>query len=271
MNEANITCKNCGNQFTGKYCNNCGEKVYTSHDKSIGHILEELFHFVTHFEGSFITTIKTVFKKPGKFSFDYCDGLRKKYFKPVSFFLLIVVLYLLFPKFQGLNMKLDTYATDKYGYTWVSVPLIKAKMKNKQVDYVTTAKLYDAKSPSVSKVGLFLLIPMAASVLLLLFYKTGKFYFDHFILALELSALFIALHFLIIPLISVIAEGINKSWVSFFWDDNDLLGYITIALDLLIVSIAFKRFYNQKLVWTILKAAIYVVVFFELFFTCTDC
>jgi hypothetical protein len=107
---------------------------------------------------------------------------------------------------------------------------------------------------------------MAAGVLLLLFYKTGKFYFDHFILALELSSLFIALHFLIIPLISVIAEAINKSWVSFFWDDNDWLGYITIALDLLIVSIAFKRFYRQKLGWTILKAAIYVVVFSELIF-----
>ncbi len=214
------TCKNCGNQFTGKFCNKCGEKVYTQHDKSVVHFFEEGIHFITHFEGTFLTTLKTVFTKPGKFSLEYCNGLRKKYFKPVSLFLLLVVLYLLFPRFAGLNMKLDTYATNQYSFTWMSIPLIKEKLNAKDIKYKELAKLYDSKSASVSKIGLFFILPLAAAVLLLLFFNTKKYDFDHFIVSLELCSIFIALHFLIIPFISFLAELINKNWTSFFWDDN---------------------------------------------------
>lgn len=257
----NITCKNCNNHFSGKFCNTCGEKVYTSHDKSITHIFEEGLHFITHFEGSFLTTLKTVFTRPGKFSFDYCNGLRKKYFKPVSLFLLLIVLYLLFPRFQGLNMKLETYATHKYGFTWASVPLIKAKKESKAIEYRELAVTYDAKSSAVSKIALFFIIPFAAAVLLLLFFTKKKYFFDHVILSFEISAFYIAIHFLFIPFLSFVSEKINKSWEQFFWDDNIWLGWLQVLIDVIFVSTAFKRFYAQKWIWIIPKALIYVFLF----------
>lgn len=261
MTGATHTCKNCSHHFTGLYCNRCGEKIYTAEDKSIAHIFKEGFHFITHFEGSLLITLKTVFTRPGKFSFEYCNGIRKKYFKPVSLFLLLIVLYLLFPRFQGLNMKLNTYAADKYGFTWVSVPLIKAIKEKKAIEYSELAVIYDAKSSSVSKIALFFIIPVAAAVILLLFFNTKKYYFDHLILSFELSSFYLALHFLIIPFSSFIAEMINKEWIRFFSDDNLWLIYFQVLLDILFVSVAFKRFYRQKWGWTILKALIYTFLF----------
>lgn len=263
MNGLLHTCKNCGNDFSGTYCNQCGEKVYAHHDKSIVHLFEEGLHFLTHFESSFLTTLKTVITKPGKFSLDYCAGIRKKYFKPVSLFLFLVVLYLLFPHFHGLNMKLGTYTAEQYGFTWIAVPLVEKKMKKKKINFQEVAKIYESKSASVSKIGLFFILPLAAAVLLLLFFNTRKYYFDHFILALEICSLFIGLHFLAIPFISFLAELLNKNWGSFFWDDNYWLSYFVTALDLLIVSFAFRRFYHQKWIWTIPKVLIYIVVFGE--------
>jgi hypothetical protein len=49
-----IICKNCGNQFLGKYCNECGEKVYTEHDKTFSHFLGETFHFITHWDSKIL-------------------------------------------------------------------------------------------------------------------------------------------------------------------------------------------------------------------------
>lgn len=261
MEQTTVTCKSCGHVFTGNYCNICGEKIYHDHHKKTSHLLEEVFHFITHFEGSFFTTLKTVFTKPGKYSLDYCNGIRKKYFKPVSFFMLLVVLYLLFPRFHGLNMKLDTYLTPKYSFTWVSVPLVKKELKEKNIKYAEFAKLYESKSPSISKIVLFFLIPLASCVILLLFFTTRKYFFDHFIISLELSGFFIALHFLVIPFISFIAELIHKSWASFFADNNYWLTYLQLIIDLVFISFAFKRFYRQQWWWTIAKALIYLVIF----------
>ncbi len=261
MAQSLIVCKNCGNEFAGKYCNACGEKVYAAHDKSIKHLFEEAFHFLTHLEGSFFTTIKTIFGKPGQFSLDYCNGLRKKYFKPVSYFMMLVILYLLFPRFQGLNMKLDTYVAEPYGFTWASIPLVKKKLKAKNIDYKTFSKLYDSKSSSISKIGLFFLIPLASSIVQILFFRQRRLIFDHFIISLELSGLFIALHFLIVPFISFIAELINKNWASFFYDDQIWLTIVQVTIDLVFVSLAFKRFYGQIWWWTIPKTVMYLFIF----------
>src|ERR671913_130444 len=53
MIEQGLSCKHCGNYFSGKYCNKCGEKVYTDHEKSIPHFFEEAFHFLTHLKAHF--------------------------------------------------------------------------------------------------------------------------------------------------------------------------------------------------------------------------
>lgn len=263
MTETMILCKNCGNRFAGKYCNACGEKIYSQHDKSIKHLFEEAFHFLTHLEGSFFTTIKTIFGKPGQFSLDYCNGLRKKYFKPVSYFMMLVILYLLFPRFPGLNMKLKAYVAEPYGFTWASVPLVKEKLKAKNIKYNDFEKLYDGKSSSISKIGLFLLIPLTSVIVLVLFFRQRRLIFDHFIISLELSGLFIALHFLIVPFISFIAELINKNWASFFYDDQIWLTIVQITIDMIFVSLAFKRFYGQSWQWTIPKAFVYLFIFIK--------
>jgi hypothetical protein len=257
------TCKNCGAVFSGKYCNQCGEKIYHEHDKKVSHLFEELFHFITHFEGSFFNTIKTVVTSPGKLSLDYCQGIRKKYFKPVSLFMLLVVLYLLFPRFKGLNMQLGTYAAEQYGFTWTAIPVIKKKMQQDQLNFQQVSEKYQKKSGTVSKAGLFLLIPLSALVLFLLFIIRRRYLFDHFVAAVELCCFFIATHFLLLPFISYIAELINPAWMSFFEDGNEWLGYLQLVIDVLFVSFLFRKFYGEAWYWVIPKAIIYVYVFGE--------
>jgi Protein of unknown function (DUF3667) len=109
MNSQGKVCKNCGNHFVDNYCSHCGQKAFEANDRHIIALFGELLHFVTHFEGSFWTSLKTMLMKPGQMSLDYCNGVRKKYFKPVSMFLFIVVLYLVFPGFLGLNVSLTEY------------------------------------------------------------------------------------------------------------------------------------------------------------------
>jgi hypothetical protein len=195
-----ITCKNCGNHFSGKFCNACGEKVYTNKDRSVTHLLYEGFHFVTHFEGSFFNTIITLFTKPGKFSLDYCEGVRKKYFKPLAFFLLLVVIYLLFPLFDGLNTP---------AYYHVRHPLYGNYAMNKSLNILQQKHLTDAEfgeafshaSAKISKFLLFIIIPVMAFFSWLLSFKKRKYFYDSFVFSIEANSFFLLWGFLIFPIL----------------------------------------------------------------------
>ena len=199
MQQPTITCKNCGHHFHGKYCSQCGEKVYGEKDKSLWHVVEELFHFISHFEGTLLTTLKAIFTKPGQFSFDYCNGVRKKYFKPISFFLLIVVLYLIFPLATGLNMRLSDHIHFWYG-DYAKHAIISYMHKTNASEAIVFEH-YTAVSEKVSKILLFLLIPVMAAFCALFLVKRKKTFFDHLIFSTETTSFFILWGFLIVPLI----------------------------------------------------------------------
>ncbi len=103
MQPTTLTCKNCGQQFQGNYCNYCGEKVYHAHDKKFSHFAEEIFHFITHFDNKFFRSFWLMFTNPGFLAREFSEGKRKYYFSPVSLFMIGVVIYLLFPLLQGMN------------------------------------------------------------------------------------------------------------------------------------------------------------------------
>jgi hypothetical protein len=255
------TCKNCHNNFKGNYCNYCGEKAYNEHDKSIKHVLEEALHFFSHFEGKLFTTVKTIITKPGKYSFDYCHGIRKKYYQPISLFLLLVVLYLLFPKMQGLNMKLDTYVSSEYSYAWYGKPLVIKKLASSGYSYTRLAERYDHESPKVSKILLLLYLPLTALSLWLIFINKRKPFFDHFIIATEFNAFMLGVSMMIFPVIYLIA-------LIFYWlklapppISENILGIILCLMLLSFSYFAFNRFYAEKKWITLLKTISLVAVY----------
>lgn len=257
------TCKSCGNHFEGKYCNQCGEKVFTDHDKSVLHLFEEAFHFITHFEGKFFVTLKAFLSKPGKLSLDYSAGIRKKYFKPVSFFFILVILYLLFPRFEGLNMKLDTYTFPEYGYAGIALPLIKTKMKNKEMTYRQVAEKYDQKSPKISKLGLFLFLPFSALVLFILFYSKKRYFFDHFIAGTEITSFYIFSHFLFLPFCAFLVSKLAPGAIYMF-DDGAWTWWVMLGCFALFIFLALKRIYRQAWWLTLLKSALFLFIFTNL-------
>jgi hypothetical protein len=247
-------CKNCGNTFTGRFCNECGEKVYTEHDRSFKHIFEEGFHFLTHFEGNFFNTLKAILTRPGKLSLDFCNGIRKRYFKPLSFFLMLVILYLLFPVFEGLNTELRYHKQNRrYGaYATEQASIVKAKrgVTDEQLE-----ELYKHKGEKTSKFLLFITIPVMALVSMLLGFRKRKFYFDHFIFSIETISFLILFGFLIIPFFLVM---LNRLHVSYSISDEGL-GIAIFSVVGVYTGIASARFFGFAWWYRIIYAGIFTV------------
>lgn len=262
MEETN-TCKNCDVAFSGKFCNQCGEKAYHEQDKSMHHLLHEATHFITHLDGSFFKTVKALFTRPGLLSYDYVRGVRKKYFKPVSLFLICVVAYLLFPFFSGLNMKFNTYMNEGFRFHSFTESAALKKSAREGITLEELAVKYNAKSSKVSKLLLLLYLPISALVLSLLFFRRKKFFFDHFILSAELNSFLVAFGFLLLPLLLSLIYRLG-SWTDkgfeFFINDFTI-GLIIGSTFLLVILFAFKRFYSENWLWTTIKSLLFLTTF----------
>ena len=241
------TCKSCGNTFEGKFCNRCGEKVYDNHDKSLVHFFEEVFHFITHFEGTFFTTLKTIFTKPGQLSTDYCEGRRKRYFKPVSFFLLLVVLYLLFPYFPGLNMPLSGHAYQPAYGAYVQERITHYLAEHPDITRNQLEQLFAAKSEKTSKILLFAIIPACALFFWLFNFRKRPYYFDHLIFSTEFNSVFLILIFLVTPLALEVFHLILRVFQAGAFSMGDVTITVTPYLLLAVfLAKASKMFYGLK-------------------------
>jgi hypothetical protein len=237
-------CKNCQNRFVGKYCNECGEKVYTEHDRTAIHFAEEGFHFLTHFDGKLFTTIKTLFTKPGQVSLDYTNGVRKKYFKLLSLFMLLVVLYLLFPVFEGLNMKLYWHLHhDLYGRYAMKKAI--SVMKEKHLTDAELTAAFQKISEKVSKFLLVLLIPLTALYLWAVSFKRRPLFFDQMVFATEVNSVFLIWGFLILPLLLRITEWLYHMVAGSDFELPDVYTVFMTDIPLAVfIYIASRRFYS---------------------------
>lgn len=233
-------CKNCGKTFDGNFCNHCGEKVYTEKDKHVTHFFEEGLHFITHFEGKFFTTLKTIFTAPGKLSFDYSNGIRKKYFKPLSFFLMLVILYLLLPVFDGLNISMEQHTKRQYGE--FAALKIEQKINSTAFTREHLAELFDEKSSKVSKPLLLIIIPLTALFTWLLTFKKRKLFFDQLVISTEINIVFLLWGFLLLPLIFLLYASLT-GYTQF---NDELITYLIYIPLLAYCYIAFTRFYQLK-------------------------
>jgi hypothetical protein len=81
------TCLNCGAEIQHEFCPYCGQKEDV--EKLNWHsFVHEIAHFFTHIEKGFLNTSFKLLIKPGRVIREYLEGKRKKYHKPVSFFLI---------------------------------------------------------------------------------------------------------------------------------------------------------------------------------------
>lgn len=250
-------CKNCQNQFTGKFCNQCGQKVYQESDKSVMHLFEEIFHFLTHFEGSFLTSIKTILLHPGKLSMDYCAGIRKKYYKPISLFLMVVIIYLLNPMYSGLNQEFRHFKGNNI-YGPMAVSAIKAKLANTSMTEKELAIEYGQKSTKLSKALLFIFILSSAFFLFVLYVKQQKWLFDHVILSTEINTIFILLFFILFPILMILVRVIFRLNGDVLSDE--IFALISFVTFFAYNSIAFKKMFKESTFKTILKSLVFTLL-----------
>ena len=101
------SCKNCGQEINTPFCSNCGQRS-SVYKVTMRETFEDLADNLFSLSSPLFITLKTLIVNPGELLREYLSGKRKKYYKPISFFILTTAVYLFLRWSIGFDLRRGT-------------------------------------------------------------------------------------------------------------------------------------------------------------------
>ena len=192
-NELLVSCKNCGNNFEGNYCNLCGQKVIKGRN-TVKHLFKLLFSSLD-FNRGLLFTIKLLFVNPGKLINQYLDGRTKDFMNPLKYLFIIVGISTL------LTIWLNIFETSISNTNeLMGIPDESLQFQDRLISFM---KKY-------LNIFTILFIPFYSIISKLLLKKYAHNYAEHLILNSYLYA-----HFSLINIVPLLAVLVFPGWVNY--------------------------------------------------------
>jgi hypothetical protein len=270
---------NCGHQGHGKYCSECGQD-YAELKKPFKDLVKDVFDLINLDERIF-RSIGPFLLKPGFLSGEYLKGRRKKYISPFRLFLLMSLIFFFLAQATSkryasnsdedwVQIKTDTsdvVITDDslaiellsndsiFGVRVDSLASRKSMRKadrnrhirESAVQALTNKNLFIQGFFETISYSLFLLMPIFALLLKLLFIRRRVFYIEHLIFSIHMHAFALLVLSIMILLSRITGEN------------NEFISVMLILIPVYFTG-GMKRFYQQSYLKIILKE--FILIFF---------
>lgn len=93
-------CLNCGNEFEGNFCPECGQDAKTGRF-TMHFVFENLLAAFISKDGGIWFTLKNLFTRPGAMIVEILQGKRRRYFSPFPMLFFVLTVYILLYTFTG--------------------------------------------------------------------------------------------------------------------------------------------------------------------------
>jgi uncharacterized protein DUF3667 len=246
-------CKSCHHEFTGNFCNQCGEKILRPADKSFKTIFNNIMLTITFVDSRFIKTLWMVIKNPGALSRDFAIGKRVKHLSPMSVFFVLNLIYFFFPVIQMFNASLNTQLLSPLSGFYSSI--IAHKIVNMGVELSSFTLLYNIKTTSLAKLMVMVFVVVSSLPLNLLYWKKNKYFTDHVTYAVELASFNLFVNTIVLTILMRIVGGGG-------YLDETGLTVIFIVTNLYFVIRSGSTFYNEK-GWRLILKSITMILFLK--------
>jgi hypothetical protein len=249
------TCKSCANHFIGNYCNQCGEKILRPADRSFKAFLSNILIAITFADSKMIKTLWLVLKKPGFVSYEFANGRRINYLKPISLFFVLNLIYFFFPVIQLFNASLKTQLGSPLGKILYQ-NIVAHRVLDLKMAVPSFELIYNLKTASLAKLIVMVFVVIASLPLNLLYWKKNRYFTDHVGYTVELACFNLFVNAIVLSLFAAFL-GAGK------YLDETVLTVIFICTNLYFVLRSGHQFYGEK-GWRLILKSIVMILFLKL-------
>lgn len=195
QNETTLTCKNCDEVITGRYCSACGQSAETERI-SWHSIIHEIEHGIIHVDKGILYTIKELVLRPGATIKNYLAGKRVDHFKPFAFIFILSTIYAVLAQATHIGTFFDD---------------VSINTEDPEDQFLIQAIEW-ARSHFAYTV--IFLLPMTSLTTYWIYRKSHYNYFEHLVINAYTSGVRTLLHIAFIPLFMLIQSADTESKLS---------------------------------------------------------
>jgi hypothetical protein len=248
-------CANCGGDLTGRFCSECGQRAAhlrpTLHD-----FWHEAVHEFLHVDGKIFRTMKLLAFSPGTLTREFNSGRRAAFVSPIRLYLIWSVIFfalMAIASREGTALKVSYKESSVIrGVQVEGAPSFEKKVEEGVRKAQRNPKLLTDAIASAFPKSMFILMPLFAVLLLLLFRRREPLYIPHLYASIHLHAF---AFFLFSIAVTLRLSGVG--WLA-------SLGTLLVLLVVPYFFLALKKMYEASWLTTIFKGvavgAVYLLV-----------
>jgi hypothetical protein len=206
-------CLNCRTLLTGHFCATCGQKVVAP-NPTLHDLWHEFTHEMLHVDGRLFRSVKLLFVRPGFLTREYCAGRRARYLAPLRLYLIFSILFFALEAY--FPPPTTVYQDPKLGQVASTAGLRVSGdrlLRNRTPEQIV--ELFQGAQHNWVPRLMFVLVPLAA-LLLMAFTRREKRHFpEHMYFALHLHAAFFGA-FLLAHLVRLLRQPALGPWIALY-------------------------------------------------------
>jgi Protein of unknown function (DUF3667) len=262
-------CQNCQAQLAGSYCQACGQR-HDPHPHSLKHFGLELFEDISHADSRLWRTLWALASKPGYLTLEFFAGRRQRYLPPVRLYLILsVVLFALLSALRSneeMNINLKVAAAVQQGSStedscvnfdltesnstpapWMTLLAERIKPACEDIIHNQGKHVREAVAHNIPRM-MFVLLPLIALCMSLLYWRPRRFYVEHVLLLIH-NHVFVFGGLIVLSLVG------GVPWV------GELLSVALPLYALWYLYASMRRYYGQSRRRTLAKLAAVLVCY----------
>jgi hypothetical protein len=258
---ASPACTNCGAALVGPFCAQCGQRD-KSPNPTVGDVVREAAEEISDVDGRLFRSMRALLTKPGFLTNELFFGRRASYVGPVRLYLTFSVLFFavtamsINPRLEIQNGVIDL----GFGQTVFVRGDLTPEARAELIEDAT--KLRDTRTGWLPRL-LFVLVPLAALLVMLVTPRSGRNYPQHLYFAMHVQAAVFVLLALgsLLPRAPVRAPGGQGFTVTWTLAWQDAFGFVlNVALVAYVVT-SFRRVYGGGWVTNAVRTAVVGIVY----------
>jgi len=186
------------------FCPHCGEKKLDAKSRSLGHILSDYIENMTSFDNKIWRSLRLLLFRPGAYEAKYHGGERVAYLKPISLFLIMNFLFVVFSPITDFNVTLLDQLTLQPYSGWIEPIHQQQFLPASGLSAEQYAAQYNQSVKIISRSTIIIQAFLVFLVALVINHQRGFYPGDHLVYALNLHSWYMAWIVLLMVLIRLV-------------------------------------------------------------------